>query len=215
MLSSGLVISSVEMCVCHNVSAITWVEGLLYTDFAVLLFLYSRAVSLCFRSLSVLHTSKGKAVWESEGWVICCTHLIAAWPYLGCPEILFFFFSLLLCVAERSRRCRDNMMSSFQLSLFFSTIFQSNVLELKKPAEAFFIIMTNIVLYCMRTSGFSLSWEVWGMHTDKAKRSLCQSEPDTNTHAVRRTVKTCKNLLAGDMTLRMLSQWHLSSGGMY
>lgn len=108
--------SRTEMCGCHNANAITRFAGYLCTVVAMLSFLYSLAVSLCFLSLplSVLHTCKAECGCLRDDSSVA--HLIAAWPYLGCPEILFFS---LLCSVERSRQCRDNMMSSFLLSPFF------------------------------------------------------------------------------------------------
>lgn len=92
-----------------------------YTAFAMLFFLLSLAVSLCFLSLSDLHTCKARECGSLRD-DSSVAHLIVAWPYLGFPEIHFSG------VAERSRQCRDNMMSSFLLSFFFCTVFQSMVL---------------------------------------------------------------------------------------
>lgn len=87
--------------------------GLQVTVSAVLLFLYSLAVSLGFLSLSVLHTCKagecGSLKDDSS-----VAHLIVAWPYLGCPEIH-------LCSGEEQamQGQHDELLSTFSFLLCY------------------------------------------------------------------------------------------------
>lgn len=66
-------------------------------------------------SLSCTHVRPGSVgVWRM-------THLLHTSSLLG----HIWAARKSICVVERSRQCRDNMMSSFLLSLFFCAIFQN------------------------------------------------------------------------------------------
>lgn len=77
-----------------------------------------RFASVVSASLSCTHCEAAESgSLEDDSSV---AHITVAWPYLGCPEIFFFFFHFsVLVLLERNRQYREKTLQAFLLSLFF------------------------------------------------------------------------------------------------
>lgn len=120
-----------------------WFAGELCSFYIAFISLFSSlAVSLCFCSLSVLHRCKafecGSLKDDSS-----VAHLIVAWPYLGCPEIL-----LSACVVEQAMRRQHDEHFLLSSVLFFRS--SDSITDVSSSSQG------QIFVFYMGTSRFSL-----------------------------------------------------------